>query len=122
MQTQKRQACSASLSIMPGNLRTVSLTCAATRRVAATGSSQRSASGRAKSTGSRPSARKPACQPQRVTAQVVISGRAIAARPEPLRMMARASPRFSSNHRLTRCDQVICRVPTPANGTRKNPR
>ncbi|MNY33839.1 hypothetical protein D3C86_1681370 [compost metagenome] len=86
------------------------------------GISQRSASGSANNSGSNASAIKPACQFQLLIAQVVISGSMIAANPEPLRMIARAKPRFSSNHRLTRCDHVICKVPKPASGTRKKPR
>ncbi|MNR51410.1 hypothetical protein D3C85_1710810 [compost metagenome] len=88
----------------------------------AVGNNQRNAKGNASSTGNTPNAIKPACQFQRPIAQAVISGSMMAASPEPLRMIANARPRFSSNHRLTKCDQVTCNVPSPASGTRKKPR
>ncbi|MNG21381.1 hypothetical protein D3C84_1057360 [compost metagenome] len=122
MHTQNRHERSASRSSSPPACPLVAGSVAVWWLASAVGKNQRNAKGNASSTGNTPSARKPACQFHRLIAQAVISGSMMAASPEPLRMIASARPRFSSNHRLTRCDQVTCNVPSPASGTRKNPR
>ena len=58
-----------------------------------------------------------ACQFQRPITHVTADGIRIAERPVPDSMTARASPRLRSNHRLTRCVQVMCIVPMPAIGS-----
>ncbi|MNQ60267.1 hypothetical protein D3C85_745410 [compost metagenome] len=122
LHTQNRHDRSASRSINPPVSSLAAGCCAVCWLNPALGINQRKAKGNANRTGNTANAIKPACHCQRPIAQAVISGRIIAASPEPLRMIANARPRFSSNHRLIRCDQVTCNVPNPASGTRKKPR
>ncbi|MCY1443161.1 hypothetical protein D9M71_595610 [compost metagenome] len=122
LHTQKRQERIASRSSRPPVCSLVAGSCVELWLTLVVGNNQRKAKGNASSTGNTPSARNPACQFHRLIAQAVISGSMMAASPEPLRMIASARPRFSSNHKFTRCDQVTCNVPSPASGTRKKPR
>ena len=54
--------------------------------------------------------------------QVSNDGNTEAVSPVPDNTIANASPRLRSNHSLTKCDHVTCKVPTPAIASAAKPR